>query len=537
MKKIEDLTPEELQKLIKELDKQTVARLEYLFNNFAEEIAAMGLIKSYISSKEMKLLKNMERMSEAIDNRIYSLLDNIYAINTTSYETAWKIGEKLAETTTKLNLRDNQKMFESLRKEGMFAHRKEAMEAFKINEKSFKISTRVWKEGVKGQIEGALQIAQSKGQSAAELARELKKYLQEPDRLYRRITDPDTGELKLSKAARDYHPGQGVYRSSYKNALRLARTEINNAYRRAEWESYQANPCIIGYRIRLSNNHTLINPKTGKPEPFIDICDYAQGLYPKDFRWHGWHPQCRCIMTPVFASDEDIEKMEDAILAGESPDTIKPKQITTIPKKFIDWSQKHKKQISGWSSKPDYVLDNEKYAEKYFVYKDVFKTPKGFITEKRYESGGKVMVQELVNKKASDYKDIFNICEEFARMGKTAKILPNVHFKSEEYASLFAPLEGTIYYRKCPDFKVGNRYFEYETFQPPFKKRKISNMISHGAKQSPYIVIDNNKGASDRYINKVIIDRIKDKNFHFDIREIWVYEKGKIRLLYKRSGR
>lgn len=537
MKKIEDLTPEELQKLIKELDKQTVARLEYLFNNFAEEIAAMGLIKSYISSKEMKLLKNMERMSEAIDNRIYSLLDNIYAINTTSYETAWKIGEKLAETTTKLNLRDNQKMFESLRKEGMFAHRKEAMEAFKINEKSFKISTRVWKEGVKGQIEGALQIAQSKGQSAAELARELKKYLQEPDRLYRRITDPDTGELKLSKAARDYHPGQGVYRSSYKNALRLARTEINNAYRRAEWESYQANPCIIGYRIRLSNNHTLINPKTGKPEPFIDICDYAQGLYPKDFRWHGWHPQCRCIMVPVFASKEDRDKMTDAILAGKSPYTVQPKQITGIPKKFIDWSQKHKKQISGWSSKPDYVLDNEKYAEKYFVYKDVFKTAKGFVTLKRYESGGKVQVQELVNKKASDYKDIFNICEEFAKIGKTAKILPSVHFKSEEYAALFGALEGTPYYRKCPDFKIGDKFFEYETFEPPFRKRKISNMLSHGAKQSPYIVIDNNKGASDRYIKKAIIDRIKDKNFTYYIKEVWIYEKGKIRLLYKGSGR
>ena len=532
---INDLTPEELQKLIKELDDRTTSRLTALFNQFAEDVAEMGLIKSYISDKQQKLLSEMKRLEEAVDNRIYTLFDNIYAINTTSYETAWKIGEKLAEATTKLNLRSNQKMFESLRKSGMFKHRENAMEAFKINEKSFQISTRVWKDGVRGQIEGALQIAQSKGQSAAELARNLKQYLQEPDRLYRRIKDPDTGELKLSKAARDYHPGQGVYRSSYKNALRLARTEMNNAYRRAEWESYQNNPCIVGYQIKLSNNHTLINPKTGKPEPFVDICDYAQGLYPKDFKWHGWHPQCRCIMTPVFASDEDISAMTRAIINEESPEIIKPKQITTIPDKFIRWSQKHKKQISGWSSKPDYVLDNEKYAEKYFVYKDVFKTPKGFITEKRYESGGKVMIQELVNKKASDYKDIFNICEEFARMGKTAKILPPVHFKSEEYATLFGSLEGTIYYRKCPDFKVGNRFFEYETYEPPFKKRKVSNMISHGAKQSPYIVIDNNKGASDRYIRRMILERLKDKNFRYGIEEVWLYEKGKLRLLFKKQ--
>ncbi len=62
-------------------------------------------------------------------------------------------------------------------------------------------------------------------------------------------------------------------------------------------------------------------------------------------------------------------------------------------------------------------------------------------------------------------------------------------------------------------------------------------MLSHGFKQSPYLVINNNKGASDRYITKVINDRIKDKNFQYDIKEVWLYEKGKIRLLYKRSGR
>ena len=373
----DNLTPEDLQKLIKELDENITTRLLNLFKQFAKEIATLGIVKSYLSTKQQKLLSEMKRLSETVDNRIYTLFDNIYIIVTTSYTTAWQIGEKYAETTTKLNLRGNQKTLEYLRKAGIFKQREKAMEAFKINEESFRFSTRVWKEGVRGQIEGALQLAQSKGQSAAELARELQKFLQEPDKLYRRIKDPDTGELKLSKAAQKYHPGQGVYRSSYKNALRLARTEINNAYRRAEWQSYQNNAVIIGYRVKLSNNHTLVNPKTGIPEPFTDICDYAQGLYPKDFKWHGWHPQCRCIMIPVFASDEDIEKMEDAILEGKSPDTIKPKQITTIPKKFIDWSQKHKKQISGWSSKPDYILDNQKYAEKYFVYKDVFKESTG----------------------------------------------------------------------------------------------------------------------------------------------------------------
>lgn len=46
------------------------------------------------------------------------------------------------------------------------------------------------------------------------------------ERLYRRVRGAD-GKLHLSKAAKAYHPSQGVYRSSYKNAMRLTRTECN----------------------------------------------------------------------------------------------------------------------------------------------------------------------------------------------------------------------------------------------------------------------------------------------------------------------
>jgi hypothetical protein len=78
-------------------------------------------------------------------------------------------------------------------------------------------------------------------------------------------------------------------------------------------------------------------------------------------------------------------------------------------------------------------------------------------------------------------------------------------------------------------------FYEYERFDPPFKKRKIANMISHGAKQSSRIIINNNKGASDRFIIRSIKDRLKDKDFKYDINEIWLYEKGRVRLLFKNT--
>jgi hypothetical protein len=137
-------------------------------------------------------------------------------------------------------------------------------------------------------MEVIIQNGIKEGKSAEEIQKGLRGYLNEPDKLFRRVRNRETGELELSKAAQKYHPGQGVYRSAKANAMRLARTEITAAYRRAEWESYQNNPLIIGYEICLSNNHTTL--KNGKPIPLKDICDELAGVYPKSFLWTGWHP-------------------------------------------------------------------------------------------------------------------------------------------------------------------------------------------------------------------------------------------------------
>ena len=89
--------------------------------------------------------------------------------------------------------------------------------------------------------------------------------------------------------------------------------------------------------------------------------------------------------------------------------------------------------------------------------------------------------------------------------------------------------------RKCPDLKIDELFYEYESFNPPFKKRKIANMISHGAKQSSRIIINNSKGASDRFIRRSVYDRLTDSNFVYDIDELWLYEKGELRLLFKKQ--
>jgi hypothetical protein len=97
---------------------------------------------------------------------------------------------------------------------------------------------------------------------------------------------------------------------------------------------------------------------------------------------------------------------------------------------------------------------------------------------------------------------------------------------------VFGQLKGTKYERKCPDLIADGVFYEYESFVPPFKKEKTGNMLSKGLKQSSYVIINNNKGASDRFIKKNIFDRIKLGQI---VDEVLIYEKGKIRLFYKKQ--
>jgi hypothetical protein len=155
-----------------------------------------------------------------------------------------------------------------------------------------------------------------------------------------------------------------------------------------------------------------------------------------------------------------------------------------------------------------------------------------YITYKKYKNGGEVWIHPDVNRKGSDYKQLITIANLLAKEGKLVKLTPAVHFKSEAYAQIYGLLANTPYYRKCPDLKIGNDFYEFESYMPPFKRSKISNMLSNGLKQSDKIIINNTKGASDRHLKRLIFERA---NRGINVDEVWVYERGKIRLLYKKQ--
>lgn len=229
----------------------------------------------------------------------------------------------------------------------------EALNAFIARkEAGMNLSRRVWNltQQFKSEMELALELGMGEGKSAAALSRDVRKYLVEPNKLFRRVRDK-SGALRLSKAAAAYHPGHGVYRSSYKNALRMTATENNIAYRTADHNRWQALPFVIGIEIHISNNH-----------PTEDICDLFDGKrFPKDFKFTGWHPWCRCYAVSVLASQEEMDAYTTAIMNGENVSHWKfTGQVEKMPKEFNKWMKDNQARIENATSMPYFIKDNFK---------------------------------------------------------------------------------------------------------------------------------------------------------------------------------
>lgn len=217
-----------------------------------------------------------------------------------------------------------------------------------------KLSDRVYNSTAqfKAELEACLGVGISKGQSGAEIGRDLRQYLKEPEALFRRVRDEE-GKLQLSKNATAFHPGQGVYRSSRKNIERLTVTETNNSYRIADVTRYQNMPFVLGYEWKLSANHVK-----------CDLCDSMAGEYPVDFIFTGGHPFCICYIIPILMNESQFMQYTKLLKSGnatpEEVGKIAPR-ITTIPESATTWLTANAEKITGLKSTPYFWANNPNY--------------------------------------------------------------------------------------------------------------------------------------------------------------------------------
>lgn len=211
-----------------------------------------------------------------------------------------------------------------------------------------------------------------KGSSAEEIGKSIRRYLNDPDMMYRRyhtIKVQKNGKKKDvvtwrrrriidGKVRFVEEPlekvGMGVYRSARKNALRVARTEINSAYHKARNERWQNEPFVIGQYIHVSPQHDI-----------DDICNDLEGRYPKYFDWRSWHANCMCTSDPITIQGEEKKEFYKRLMAGEDMSNyVSPYTILTMPEKYNQYIRDNSEAIvkAGMRGKLAWHLqDNTKY--------------------------------------------------------------------------------------------------------------------------------------------------------------------------------
>ena len=314
---------------------------------------------------------------------------------------------------------------------------------------------------------------------------------------------------------------------------------------------------MVGIEVQLSNNHTILlqagestddptqqradgSPKANAVRTLVDICDELQGRYPKDFKFTGWHPHCRCRAITILKTEEELARDTERMLRGEPPLPISYSEtlVTFPPKSFRTWIKNNGERIEKsrkYGTLPYFIRDNQGLVDSISAYESMLS--RYFKVYKTFASGGSIHLMNGLDKKAVDYKPLLTIAREFARNGSEVCITTKAHFKSDVHEAVFGALKGTRYERKCPDLIIDGRYYEFEGYVRPWKKNKVGRMISHGTAQSDKIIIDNTSGCSHRYIITQIHNRLRDKNFTATIEEVWVYEKGQTTQIYPIKSR
>lgn len=236
----------------------------------------------------------------------------------------------------------------------------EALKAFQGRKVAgMNLSERIWKytQQFRDQIEASLDVGIGEGKSARELAKELTQNLQDPNLLFRRVRNK-RGNLSLSKAAKAFHPGQGINRSSFKNAMRVARTEINMAYRESDHLRWQNLDFVLGFEVKRGMREKKYN---------CNLCDRLAGRYPKTFKFTGWHPQCLCYADPILddfyskeRSDDRIARFKAALNGTEYKKYTSKDLITDFPDNFKEWVSENAPKQAGWASTPYFIKDNFK---------------------------------------------------------------------------------------------------------------------------------------------------------------------------------
>ena len=343
-------------------------RIDRIYQEAIREAAAIGAQIGSVRGDGIFSFRDYPATRTRVERLMQTLKNRMQAVVVNGIQAEWTLSNNKNSELARQVFGKNVGRLSQAQYRRYFSTNEEARQAFQERRVGgLNLSDRVWQytNQFKGEIELGLDLGIRSGRSADQMSRDLRDYLRHPDKLFRRVRD-EHGILQLSKRAAEFHPGQGVYRSSYKNARRLASTETNIAYRTADQERWKKFDFVVGIEVRLSNNHTCLG-KDGKPHEFHDICDELAGRYPKDFQFKGWHPHCRCHAVSILKTQAEIAEDTRRILNGEGTTNDSVNSVHDLPKAFRDWAEQNEERAREGRSLPYFIRDNKGMLDGFYL--------------------------------------------------------------------------------------------------------------------------------------------------------------------------
>nr|DAE23344.1 MAG TPA: ADP-ribosyltransferase exoenzyme [Myoviridae sp. ctcPl3] len=340
-----------------------IALVEQIYDTLNLEAAKLVGITDYSANNEKAFqFSDYPQTKKRINDIQAQFVEDIGSVIYSGTSKEWQNSNEVQDLLANKILKAYNAQVDKKKYKVLFQTNSDALKTFQDRkDKGFNISAKLWHQSIvyKEELEAAISCAIQKGTSAVTLSKQISKYLLDFPLLQKDYKE------KYGKAD---HLRDCEYRS-----VRLAASEINMAYREAENERWRQMDFVVGYEIKLSNNHTL------NGMPFHDICDELKGKYPKSFKWTQWHPLCRCYKIPILKTEEEFWEWDGR---GEvTTDSVN--EVKDVPDAFKKWIDNNIHRAKSWESAPYFIRDNGRYIREDFKVNVYNKTEKDFVRKRR----------------------------------------------------------------------------------------------------------------------------------------------------------
>ena len=310
---------------------QYVARVQSIYDELSLQTARIAEMTAYEGGVPF-LFDDYPEVKQLVEDLKSQFVGEMRGLIYSGTSDEWKRSNIMQDLLAKKVLKYYDAQIDGERERVYFQANSDAMRAFQERTANgMNLSANLWNqsENYVREMEYAISSAIEKGMSAVTLSKRLSQYLNDFESL-----KADYGE----KYGQAVNCADCEYRS-----IRLARSEINMAYRAAEQARWQQFDFITGYEIKLSGSH-----------PKEDICDAMVGRYPKDFVFSGWHPNCLCMCLPIIMNEDDYWKMREG-------KPVQSQKVEDMPETFKDYVRDNESRLMDAQSRgtaPYWVRDN-----------------------------------------------------------------------------------------------------------------------------------------------------------------------------------